>query len=277
VKTLHTDYERIERAIIFIENNFRDQPTLREVAGAIGLSGHHFQRLFKRWAGISPKRFLQFVTAVHAKELLTKPQRLVDVAYESGLSGVSRLHDLLVNMEAVTPGEFRTRGEDLTIRYGFHLSPFGECFIAVTDKGICSIEFVGNDDCDAAVAGLQKQWKNAQIVRDQKGTGDFVDKIFVGHSLKHRPSVHVKGTNFQIKVWEALLRVPQGEVVSYEELASYIGKPKAVRAVANAVARNPVAFLIPCHRVIRKTGAIGGYHWGSTKKTAILLWESDSH
>ncbi len=274
MKDLQNDYQRIERAILFIENNFRSQPALRDIAGAIGLSEHHFQRLFKRWAGISPKRFLQFVTSVHAKELLKSPQGLVDVAYESGLSSMSRLHDLFVNMDAVTPGEFRRQGEALTIRYGFHSSPFGECFIAHTDKGICSLEFIGKSDSDAAVAGLKKQWKNAQIVEDQKSSKEFIDKLFGGRSRKSRPSVYVKGTNFQIKVWEALLKIPQGAVVSYEALAASIGKPKAVRAVANAVAHNPVAFLIPCHRVIRKTGAIGGYHWGSAKKTAILLWES---
>ena len=198
----------------------------------------------------------------------------MDVAYESGLSSISRLHDLFVNMEAMTPGELREQGESLTISYGLHPSPFGECFIAVTDKGVTSLEFIRDRDINAAVADLKKQWKNAQIIRDQKATGDYIDKIFLSRSRKSRPSLYVKGTNFQIKVWEALLKIPQGDVVSYEALAASIGKPKAVRAVANAVAHNPVAFLIPCHRVIRKTGAIGGYHWGSEKKIAILLWES---
>jgi AraC family transcriptional regulator of adaptative response/methylated-DNA-[protein]-cysteine methyltransferase len=275
VKNLQNDYERIERAILLIEHNFRSQPTLREIAAAIGLSEHHFQRLFKRWAGISPKRFLQFVTVVYAKELLKNQPSLIDVAYKSGLSSMSRLHDLFVNMEGVTPGAFRKQGESLTISYGFHPSPFGECFIALTDRGICSLEFVGNRDRDSAVAELKKQWKNAHIIQDRKSTKDYIDKIFGGHSQKYRPALHVKGTNFQIRVWKALLRVRQGIVVSYEVLAASIGKPKAVRAVANAVAHNPVAFLIPCHRVIRKTGAIGGYHWGSEKKIAILLWESE--
>ena len=274
MKDLQNDYQRIERAILFIENNFQSQPTLREIAGAVCLSEHHFQRLFKRWAGISPKRFLQFVTAVHAKKLLQSRQGLMEVAYKSGLSSISRLHDLFVNMEAMTPGELRKQGEALTIRYGLHPSPFGECFIAVTDKGISSLEFVGNSDIDTAVADLKNQWKNAQIILDQKATMHYIDKIFGGRSQRSRPSLSVKGTNFQIKVWEALLKIPQGAVVSYEDLAASIGKPKAVRAVANAVAHNPVAFLIPCHRVIRKTGAIGGYRWGIGKKIAILLWES---
>ena len=274
MKDLQNDYQRIERAILFIENNFQSQPTLREIAGAVSLSEHHFQRLFKRWAGISPKRFLQFVTAVHAKKLLQSRQGLMEVAYKSGLSSISRLHDLFVNMEAMTPGELRKKGESLTIRYGLHPSPFGECFIAVTDKGISSLEFVGNSDIDTAVADLKNQWKNAQIILDQKATMHYIDKIFGGRSQRSRPSLSVKGTNFQIKVWEALLKIPQGAVVSYEDLAASIGKPKAVRAVANAVAHNPVAFLIPCHRVIRKTGAIGGYRWGIGKKIAILLWES---
>lgn len=274
MKDLQNDYQRIERAILFIEKNFKSQPTLREIAGAVGLSEHHFQRLFKRWAGISPKRFLQFVTAVHAKELLQSRQGLIDVAYESGLSSMSRLHDLFVNMEAVTPGEFRKRGEALTIRYGFHPSPFGQCFIAVTGKGICSLEFIGNAASDEAVAELKKRWEYAQIIQDQKATKDYLDKIFSDRIRESRPTLQVKGTNFQIKVWEALLKIPQGAVVSYEALAASIGRPKAVRAVANAVGHNPIAFLIPCHRVIRKTGAIGGYHWGIGKKIAILLWES---
>ena len=274
MKDLQNDYQRIERAILFIESNFQNQPTLREIARAVNLSEHYFQRLFKRWAGISPKRFLQFVTAIYAKKLLQSRQGLLEVAYKSGLSSISRLHDLFVNMEAMTPGELRKQGEALTIRYGLHPSPFGECFIAVTDKGISSLEFVGNSDIDTAVADLKNQWKNAQIILDQKATMHYIDKIFGGRSQRSRPSLYVKGTNFQIKVWEALLKIPQGAVVSYEDLAASIGKPKAVRAVANAVAHNPIAFLIPCHRVIRKTGAIGGYHWGSEKKIAILLWES---
>jgi len=275
MKALQNDYERIERAILFVEKNFRKQPTLKEIAAGAVLSEHHFQRLFKRWAGISPKRFLQFMTAVHAKKLLKSPQSLIDIAYESGLSSASRLHDLLINMEAATPGEFRKRGEALTIRFGFHPSPFGECFIALTDKGICSLEFVGRSDSDKAAAALEKQWAHAQIIRDQTTTKTYANKIFGGSASCSNLPLHVTGTNFQIKVWEALLRIPQGALVSYEGLADSIGKPKAVRAVANAVAHNPVAFLIPCHRVIRKTGAIGGYHWGSLKKTAILLWESE--
>ncbi len=274
MKALHNDYKRIERAILFIENKFQKQPTLKEISADAGLSEYHFQRLFKRWAGISPKRFLQFVTAVYAKELLKNPQSLVEVAYESGLSSISRLHELFINMVAATPSEFRRRGDTITIRYGFHPTPFGECFIAVTDKGICSLEFLGSREGDKAVADLVKQWKNARIVCDRKVTKAYVDKIFIRRADSPRFPLHVQGTNFQIKVWEALLRIPRGAVVSYEELADSIGKSKAVRAVANAVAHNPVAFLIPCHRVIRKTGAIGGYHWGSVKKTAILLWES---
>jgi AraC family transcriptional regulator of adaptative response/methylated-DNA-[protein]-cysteine methyltransferase len=275
VKPLLQDYERVEQAILFIEKNFLRQPSLADVAGAVGLSEHHFQRLFKRWAGISPKRFLQYVTAVHAKGLLKKQEgSLLDVAHDSGLSGVSRLHDLIINMEAMTPGEFQKRGASLIIRYGFHPSPFGECLIAVTDKGICSFDFVVDGDRDAALAEIQKQWKNAQFVQSQKATAGFIEKLCDGSFGDHAVSLHVKGTNFQIKVWEALLRIPAGEVTSYEEVAASIGKPKAVRAVANAVAHNPVALLIPCHRVIRKTGALGGYHYGTARKTAILLWES---
>jgi len=275
MKKATNDYELVEQAIHFIEENFQKQPSLEETARAVGLSEYHFQRLFRRWAGISPKRFLQFVTAAHAKGLLKERRGLVDVAYGSGLSSASRLHDLFINIEAATPGEVRGKGHKLTIRYGFHQSPFGECFIAITDKGICCLEFTGGNR-DEAVASLAEQWQKAKLIQDQKGTKGLVDRIFAGTSQRGENPLHVKGTNFQIKVWEALLKVPQGAVVSYEELAALAGKPKAVRAVANAVAHNPVAFLIPCHRVIRKTGGIGGYHWGSTKKTAILLWESET-
>jgi AraC family transcriptional regulator of adaptative response/methylated-DNA-[protein]-cysteine methyltransferase len=274
MRALENDYERIERTILFIKNNFRKQPTLKEIAACADLSTYHFQRLFKRWAGISPKRFLQFVTAVFAKQLLKNRQSPMDVSYESGLSSASRLHDLFINIEAATPGRFRKRGEALTIRYGFQPSPFGECFIALTEKGICSLEFVGSNEGDKAVTDLKKQWTQAQIIREQTTTKKYATKIFSGRTRSPNLPLHVHGTNFQIKVWEALLRIPQGSVVSYEELANSVGKPKAIRAVASAVAHNPIAFLIPCHRVIRKTGAIGGYHWGSVKKTAILLWES---
>ncbi|HMK60454.1 MAG TPA: methylated-DNA--[protein]-cysteine S-methyltransferase [Dissulfurispiraceae bacterium] len=276
MKKAQNDYELVEHAILFIEKNFRKQPSLKETARAVGLSEYHFQRLFKRWAGISPKRFLQFVTAAYARVLLKERRGLIDVAYDSGLSSASRLHDLFINIEAVTPGEIRGKGHHVIIRYGFHQSPFGECFIAITDKGICCFEFTGGNR-DKAVASLTKQWQKAELIQDKKITKGFVDKIFAGTRQRGESPLHVKGTNFQIKVWEALLKVPQGAVVSYEELAALAGKPKAVRAVANAVAHNPVAFLIPCHRVIRKTGGIGGYHWGSTKKTAILLWESGPH
>ena len=183
-------------------------------------------------------------------------------------------HEQIGRMTLFIERKFPPRRDAITILYGFHLSPFGECFIAVTDKGICSLDFLESSDGDKTVADLGKQWQHAQIVRDQKATKAHADKIFGGRARSPHLPVHVKGTDFQIKVWEALLRVPHGAVVSYETLAVSIGQPKAIRAVANAVAHNPVAFLIPCHRVIRKTGAIGGYRWGSEKKRAILLWES---
>jgi AraC family transcriptional regulator of adaptative response/methylated-DNA-[protein]-cysteine methyltransferase len=269
-----SDYERVERAIQFIERNYRSQPSLQEVAKEVGLSEHHFQRLFKRWAGISPKRFLQFVTAVHARQLLHSEHAVLDVAYESGLSSASRLHDLMINMEAATPAEIRSGGAGVTIRYGFHESPFGQCFIAITEKGICSLEFIANGNRNEAVNDLTKQWKHATLIHDQKATKSYSNIIFSKSKIGKIP-LHVKGTNFQVKVWEALINVPQGEVVAYEDLAKAVGNPTAVRAVANAVAHNPIAFLIPCHRVIRKTGALGGYHWGSVKKTAILVWETE--
>ena len=268
------DYRRIEKAILFLEANFRRQPDLKEIARSANLSEYHFQRLFRRWAGISPKRFLQILTIEHAKKVMENSRSLLDVTYETGLSSGSRLHDLFVNIEAMTPGEFRTKGERLPIRYGFHPSPFGSCFLAVTERGICSLAFVEESDRKGVLADLKRQWHFADIREDSSATRPYLVKIFGPQTSKSPVALHVRGTNFQIKVWQALLKIPQGRVVSYGESASLIGRPTAVRAVANAVAHNPVAFLIPCHRVLRKSGALGGYRWGTPRKRAILAWEA---
>jgi AraC family transcriptional regulator of adaptative response/methylated-DNA-[protein]-cysteine methyltransferase len=270
-----TDYERIERAIRYLEENYRQQPNLKALAQGAGLSEFHFQRLFRRWAGISPKRFVQYLTAGHAVRILRESRTNLDAAYDSGLSGGGRLHDLLINLHAVTPGELKRAGAGLTIRYGFHPSPFGECLIAVTAHGICHLGFLPPADRRAALAKLAAEWSRARLEEAPRVTAPLARRLFARvNGDSPGIDLHVRGTNFQIKVWEALLRIPPGRVVSYEDLARHIHAPRAVRAVANAVAHNPVAWLIPCHRVIRKSGALGGYRWGETRKKALLAWEA---
>ena len=270
-----TDYERIERAIRYLEENYRQQPNLKALAQGAGLSEFHFQRLFRRWAGISPKRFLQYLTAGYAVRMLRAAHTNLEVAYDAGLSGGGRLHDLLINLHAVTPGELKRAGAGLTIHYGFHASPFGECLIAVTTRGVCHLSFLSMEDRQAALTELAAEWPRAHIEEAPRVTAPLARQLFTRVN-GHAPGIdlHVRGTNFQIKVWEALLRIPPGGVVSYEDLARHIHAPRAVRAVANAVAHNPVAWLIPCHRVIRKSGALGGYRWGETRKKVLLAWEA---
>ena len=268
------DYSRIEKVIHYLEKNAHRQPDLKEVARTVNLSEYHFQRLFRRWAGISPKRFLQFLTLERVKSLMKGSGNLLDITYEAGLSSAGRLHDLFVNVDAVTPGEFRRHGENLKIRYGFYPSPFGECLIAITDRGITNLVFVHRGNRTALVRDLKAQWKHAQVTEDSAATKPYGEKIFASRRSGSKVDLFVKGTNLQIKVWKALLRIPRGTVISYEHMARQIGKPKAVRAVANAVASNPIAFLIPCHRVILKSGAFGGYRSGGTRKKAILAWET---
>jgi len=268
------DYKRIEKAILFLEKNIRLQPGLKELSRIMNLSEYHFQRLFRRWAGISPKRFLQVLTIEHAKRVMKNSGSLLDVSYETGLSGTGRLHDLFVSVEAMTPDEFRKQGRQLRIRYGFHPSPFGECLVAVTSKGICNLAFVPQSGRTEAVSELRRQWKNAEIIEDASVAGPYVDTIFGASASNTALPLIIKGTNFQVKVWQALLKIPAGKIASYEDIARQIERPKAVRAVANAVAHNPIAFLIPCHRIIRKTGAVGGYRWGSARKKAMLIWEA---
>ncbi len=271
----NADYARIERAIRYLEENYRQQPSLKALARGAGLSEFHFQRLFRRWAGISPKRFLQYLTAGHAARLLRASRTNLEAAYDAGLSGGGRLHDLLVQLHGVTPGEFKNAGAGLTIQYGFHSSPFGECLIAVTARGVCHLGFVPDAGRRAALAELAGEWPRARLTEAARATAPVARRLFARHHGK-APAIplHVRGTNFQIKVWEALLRIPPGAVVSYEEIARRLRAPRATRAVASAVARNPVGFLIPCHRVIRKNGALGGYHWGETRKQALLAWEA---
>lgn len=267
------DYSRIERAIRFLEAHAREQPGLDTVAAAVGLSPHHFQRLFRRWAGISPKRFVQFLTAGHARELLVARHNALDTALASGLSGSGRLHDLMVNVYAATPGELRNGGAGLVIRYGFAPTPFGDCLIARTARGICHLAFVDEARRDAQ-AELKARWPQARFEHAADAAA-LARRLFAPTGRDGRPlALHLHGTNFQVRVWEALVRIPAGAAVCYQDLAAAIGAPAATRAVASAVAANPVAFLIPCHRVIRKTGAFGEYHWGTTRKQALLAWEA---
>ena len=274
MQTNAEDYRRIEKAIEFLAANYQSQPSLNEVARSASLSEFHFQRLFRRWAGISPKRFVQFLTLEHAKQALEDSRSVLDAAYDAGLSGSSRLHDLFVTAEAMTPGEFKAKGAGLEIAYGFHPSPFGECFLAVTERGICGLGFVGERDRRETVEDFKGRWPEAKFQENHERTKGYIEAIFNPQKRNGALKLLMMGTNFQIKVWEALLRIPPGSVVSYEDLARRIGKPSAARAVGSAVGRNPISFLIPCHRAIRKMGITGDYHWGAARKKAILAWEA---
>ena len=268
------DYKRIERAVLFIEENFRRQPELKEIAANIGLSEYHFQRLFSRWAGVSPKRFLQFLTLEYAKKLLAESRNLLDVTYEAGLSSPGRLHDLFITCEAMTPGEYKKKAAGLKITYGFHDSPFSVCLLSMTDRGICGLDFVPEGEQDRVLDEVKDKWPKATFVEDADQTRPFAERIFTPIEDKQALPLLLKGSNFQIKIWQALLKIPAGAVVSYNDIAAHIGQPKAARAVGNAVALNPIGFIIPCHRVIRKVGNMGDYRWGSARKKAILGWEA---
>jgi AraC family transcriptional regulator of adaptative response/methylated-DNA-[protein]-cysteine methyltransferase len=276
MQTKAEDYRRIEKAIQFLTENYHHQPSLDEVARSVNLSEYHFQRLFRRWAGISPKRLVQFLTLEHAKQLLEESRSVLDAAYDAGLSSPSRLHDLFVNVEAMTPGEFKAKGAGLEISYGLHPSPFGECLLAVTERGICGLGFVVEGGRRQTLEGFKRRWPAAEFREHSQKTRNYIARIF---NWKKRDGAHpvkllLMGTNFQIKVWEALLRIPPGSMVCYEDLARQLGKPSAARAVGSAVGRNPISFLIPCHRAIRKMGITGDYHWGAARKKAILAWEA---
>lgn len=272
-------YERIEQAILFLAEHHPEQPNLKAIAENVGLSEYHFQRLFTRWVGISPKRFMQYLTKEHAKQLLDESADLLSASYAAGLSGPGRLHDLFVTCEAVTPGEYKRWGEGLEIRYGFHPSPFGMLLVALTQRGISNLMFIQDGDRKGALSTLRAFWSAAEVNEDQVTTGEVAAEImnlFQGLT-PNSMRLYLKGTNFQIKVWEALLRIPSGSVVSYEDIAIYIGMPGVSRAVGNAVSRNPVPVLIPCHRVICKTGDFGDYRWGASRKKALLGWEMAHH
>jgi AraC family transcriptional regulator of adaptative response/methylated-DNA-[protein]-cysteine methyltransferase len=270
---LSEDYRRIEQAIQYLEKNAHSQPELGEVASAVGLSEYHFQRIFSRWAGISPKRFLQFLTKEGAKEMLAQSENLLDITYGVGLSSLGRLHDLFVTTEAVTPGEYKSGGAGLTIRYGLHDTPFGKALIGVTERGICHLSFVQGSE-GKAIDGLVADWQQAWMLEDHAATAPLVEPIFDLRARGNTPlRLYLRGTNFQLKVWEALLRIPPGALTSYEGLAAQAGRPGASRAVGTALGRNPIAVLIPCHRVIRKLGEFGNYRYGAARKKALLVRE----
>jgi AraC family transcriptional regulator of adaptative response/methylated-DNA-[protein]-cysteine methyltransferase len=272
----HQDtFDRVGRALTYLEENRTEQPGLDEVARHVDMSPYHFQRLFSRWVGISPKRFLQFLTVEHARRCLEQSRTVLDATYDAGLSSPGRLHDLFVNVDAVTPGEYKAGGAGLTIRYGVHDSPFGACLIGSTDRGVCWLSFHEGDRADEGISSLRDGWPNATIIHDPDKTQALSDRVFSktdGAESKPVP-VLLSGTNFQLKVWEALIRIPPGMLVSYGDLARWMGSPTATRAVASAVAANQIAYLIPCHRVIRSMGAFGEYRWGAVRKRALIGWE----
>lgn len=270
------DYDWVSRALEYLGENFQEQPELEDLSRLLGISPFHLQRVFKRWVGISPKRFLQYLTLDHARRMLSESRSVLDAAFESGLSGPGRLHDLFVTLEAVTPGEFKTGGEGLVVRYGVHDSPFGKCLLGTTDRGVCWLSFQVQDDPYHRVHEIQEFWPGARMEEDPASTRALVERIFAFQTRDAGPRIplFVKGTNFQIKVWEALLKIPEGCVVSYGDLALRLGAPRAGRAVGNAVASNPIGYLIPCHRVIRGMGTFGRYGSGRTRKRALLGWEA---
>lgn len=268
------NYQRIEQAIQYLEANFQRQPELDEVAEKVHLSPFHFQRIFTEWAGISPKRFLQFLTVDFLKNKLIESRNLIDAAASAGLSSQSRVYDLFTTLEAVTPHEYKLHGSGIRIEYGFHETPFGGCLLGVTERGICWLSFVTTDgDPRIELNNMKAHWHNSVFHQDQELTAEFAAQIFQAQPGTKKLHAFVKGTNFQIKVWEALLRIPMGNVTTYQTIAHGIESPKAVQAVGSAVGANHIAFLIPCHRVIRKDGILGEYRWSAARKKGMIGWE----
>lgn len=269
-----TDYSRIATAIDYIITHFKTQPNLEEVAEKIALSPFHFQRLFTDWAGVSPKKFLQYITIAHAKKMLKEnAATLFDAAFETGLSGTGRLHDLFINIEGMTPGEYKNGGENLSINYSFAETPFGNILVASTHKGICHLAFTDNEQHGLSVLTTRfpkAAYKHMVDLAQQNALFIFNHDWNKLNQIK----LHLRGTAFQLKVWEILLKIPLGKLTTYGNIAKRIDQPNASRAVGTAIGENPIAFLIPCHRIIQSTGLFGGYHWGSIRKTAIIGWEA---
>jgi len=273
----HANYNRVSKALAYLIKHHQQQPSLSEVSAFVGLSYFHLQRIFTEWAGVSPKQFLQYITKENAK-LQLREHGVADSALASGLSGSSRLHDLMIRCEAVTPGEYRQFGRGLEITYGVHSCPFGYCFIALTHRGICKLAFFdATQEGDEIAQELNTEWPEAKIIHDKKRTTSVFDRIFTPSTEAQQAiTVLLKGSPFQIKVWEALLNIKDGELYSYQQVADSIGKPSAVRAVASAIAHNQVAYLIPCHRVIRSSGVLNNYRWGEERKAAMIGLEGCS-
>jgi AraC family transcriptional regulator of adaptative response/methylated-DNA-[protein]-cysteine methyltransferase len=271
-----TDYERIAHAINFIRCHISEQPSLAEVAAQVHLSEYHFQRLFCRWAGVTPKRYLQLLTLERAKRLLRERNHSVlNASYEVGLSSSSRLYDHFVQIEAVTPSEYQQKGQGVTILFGYHETPYGLAFVAQTPQGICQFDFVDPTTKEAPLNHLRQSWCNANIIEDTSQTARVIELLFSRQPIDTKPlSLWVRGTNFQLNVWRALLNIPLGEIASYSDIAYAIGNPRACRAVGTAIGSNPVGLIIPCHRVLRQTGELGGYRWGEIRKHAILAREA---
>jgi AraC family transcriptional regulator of adaptative response/methylated-DNA-[protein]-cysteine methyltransferase len=264
------NFQRIEKAIQYIELNFKQQPDLDQVAEQVHLSPFHFQRMFHEWVGLSPKQFLQYITLDYLKSKIQLTQNMMEAADMAGLSGQSRVHDLFVSIEGVTPQQFKTSGHGMTICYGYHPTPFGMCFIAVADRGICRLHFIDEDNKRDEYAVFSKQWNSAELVHDPAYTQEYINRIFKKECQDGNPlKVLLKGTHFQLKVWEGLLNVPYGNVATFDQLAKLLHLP-STRSVASAVGRNPIPFLIPCHRIIANDGTMGNYHWGRVRKKLIL-------
>jgi|SRR5665213_541448 len=268
------DYNKVRAVLEHLHEGWRTQPSLAELASPVGLSEDQLQKLFTRWAGLTPKAFLQALTLDHARTMLQDSASILDTALDLGLSGPGRLHDLFIAHEAMSPGAYKSKGAGLTIYYGFHPSPFGIALAMVTDHGLCGLSFNDDGGDQAALADMKSRWPNAQYTEDSARTAPYVARIF-GNTKDNQPiRITMIGSDFEISVWETLLKIPMGKAVAYSDIAIAIGKPKAALAVGAAVGRNPISFVVPCHRALGKSGALTGYHWGLTRKKAILGWES---
>jgi len=270
------DYDMVKHTLAFISENWREQPSLETLADQAGLSPTHLQRLFTRWAGLSPKAFLQAVTLDHARGLLRDSASILDASYELGLSGPGRLHDLFVTHEGMSPGIYKAHGRGLNISYGFHDCPFGRALILITSEGLAGLAFADHGKEKSALADMTSRWPEATYAENQQATASYAKRIFESERWKLDQPLRIVfiGSDFEIRVWETLLRIPFGKASTYSDIASHIGKPKAARAVGAAVGKNPISFVVPCHRVLGKSGGLCGYHWGLTRKRAILGWEA---
>ena len=270
------DYELVKHTLAFISENWRDQPSLDTLADQAGLSATHLQRLFTRWAGLSPKAFLQAVTLDHARELLRDSASILDASYELGLSGPGRLHDLFVTHEGMSPGIYKARGRGLNIQYGFHDCPFGRALILITSEGLAGLAFADEGKEKSALADMTSRWPEATYTENPMATASYAKRIFESERWKSDQPLRIVfiGSDFEIRVWETLLRIPFGKASTYSDIAAHLGKPSAARAVGSAVGKNPISFVVPCHRVLGKSGGLCGYHWGLTRKRAILGWEA---